>query len=227
MIQKKIVRYGDVLNYIIKKHFSSKIVHFCLGNILEFLCIARSQQEYCQKGLALKKGCCHSSVDLSAPSILLPRVRIPSTPSKLFHIIFELYWIDENKQKDWPIFLKNISKSRTGHNLFRLLDASFREVFLAFPCPILRGPAKWGRNKIPLSTKTKSQKICLKVELKQEGGDGCHSSVDSSAPSILQSLVQIRCTPSMVLGVELIFLISVWPEKNRQKSTKVTQIWFH
>ena len=32
------------------------------------------------------KGCRHSSVDSSAPSILLPRVRVPSTPSTLFSI---------------------------------------------------------------------------------------------------------------------------------------------
>ena len=38
-------------------------------------------------------GCCHSSVDLSAPSILLPRVRLPGTPSLLlsFTVKFVLY----------------------------------------------------------------------------------------------------------------------------------------
>ena len=45
--------------------------------------------------------CCHSSVDLSAPSILLPRVRVPSILSMLLSIYI---WFlsckkDENKQK--------------------------------------------------------------------------------------------------------------------------------
>ena len=48
------------------------------------------------------KGCCHSSVDSSAPSILLPRFQLPSTPSMLASNYF---WIvmcrkDENKQKE-------------------------------------------------------------------------------------------------------------------------------
>ena len=38
------------------------------------------------------RGCCNSSVDSSAPSILPPRVRVPSTPSMLFQfILFKLY----------------------------------------------------------------------------------------------------------------------------------------
>ena len=55
-------------------------------------------------------GCRHSSVDLSAPSILPPRVRVPSTQSNLLSIYI---WIvscgkDENKQKEAGIgpFLK-------------------------------------------------------------------------------------------------------------------------
>ena len=47
-------------------------------------------------------GCCHSSVDLSAPSILTVRVWVPSTPSTLLSICI---WIlscgkDEIKQKE-------------------------------------------------------------------------------------------------------------------------------
>ena len=56
--------------------------------------------------------CCHSSVDLSAPSILLPRVRVPSILSMLLSIYI---WFlsckkDENKQKrpEWA-HLKKIA----------------------------------------------------------------------------------------------------------------------
>ena len=48
----------------------------------------------------------HSSVDLSAPSILPPRVRVTSTPSILLSIYIELCrGKDENKQngQDWHI----------------------------------------------------------------------------------------------------------------------------
>ena len=53
----------------------------------------------------------HSSVVSSAPTILQPRVRIPSTPSMLFQfVLLKLYRENnENKQKrglDWPIFKK-------------------------------------------------------------------------------------------------------------------------
>ena len=54
--------------------------------------------------------CPHSSVGLSAPSILPPRVWIPSTPSML---LFELkLWHDEKTKinrkrgRNWPIFNK-------------------------------------------------------------------------------------------------------------------------
>ena len=60
-----------------------------------------------------KSGSRHSSVDLSAPTILLPRVRIPSTPTTLFSfIVFVLYLSfenNENKQKEagfGPFFFK-------------------------------------------------------------------------------------------------------------------------
>ena len=67
----------------------------------------------------VQKGCHHSSVDSSAPSILQPRVQVPWTPSTLF---FNLHcsncllaiwigmWKKENKQKEAVIgpFLKKI-----------------------------------------------------------------------------------------------------------------------
>ena len=48
------------------------------------------------------RGCRHSSVESSAPTILPPRVRVPSMPSTLFHL-FVLYLScekNENKQKE-------------------------------------------------------------------------------------------------------------------------------
>ena len=58
------------------------------------------------------KGCRHSSFDWSAPTILPPRVQIPSTPSMLLSfIVFVLYLLCEknkNKQKEarFGTFLK-------------------------------------------------------------------------------------------------------------------------
>ena len=57
-------------------------------------------------------GCHHSSLDLSAPTILLPRVRVPSSSSTLLSfIVFVLYLLCEknkNKQKEarFGTFLK-------------------------------------------------------------------------------------------------------------------------
>ena len=82
-------------------------------------------QNWCsrKKGRVVREGklklCRHSSVDSSAPSTLLPRVRLPSTPSMLFSIykkssncIF-VAWIGMWKERksikrgrDWPIFNK-------------------------------------------------------------------------------------------------------------------------
>ena len=54
------------------------------------------------------RGCRHSSVDLSAPSILPPQVQVPSTPSMVFSIyIVQIVYLsfelecekNENKQK--------------------------------------------------------------------------------------------------------------------------------
>ena len=50
------------------------------------------------------RGCLHSSVDLSAPTILLPQIRVPSTPSTLFSFIVFVQYLscekNENKQKE-------------------------------------------------------------------------------------------------------------------------------
>ena len=42
-------------------------------------------------------GCRHSSVDSSAPSILLPRVQVPSTPSMLLSIYIDLCHEEKTK----------------------------------------------------------------------------------------------------------------------------------
>ena len=50
----------------------------------------------------------HSSVVSSAPTILWPQVRIPSTPSMLYSICIEIVMRKKNENKkrgrDWPIF---------------------------------------------------------------------------------------------------------------------------
>ena len=56
-------------------------------------------------------GGCHSSVVSSAPTILRPQVRIPSTPSMLYSICIEIVMRkkNENKQKEagiGPFFKK-------------------------------------------------------------------------------------------------------------------------
>ena len=55
-----------------------------------------------KKGLLL--GCRHSLVDSSAPTILLPWVRVPSTPSTLLSFLVFVVYLpcenNENKQKD-------------------------------------------------------------------------------------------------------------------------------
>ena len=43
------------------------------------------------------EGGCHSSVVLSAPTILQPQVQIPSTPSMLFSICIEIVTRKEQK----------------------------------------------------------------------------------------------------------------------------------
>ena len=47
-----------------------------------------------------EKGCRHSSVDSSVPTILLPRVQVPSRPSTLlyFTVKFVLYLSCENNE---------------------------------------------------------------------------------------------------------------------------------
>ena len=56
-----------------------------------------------------QKGCRHSSVDLSVPTILPPWVQIPSTPSMLLSFIVIVLYLscekNKNKQKE-AIFLK-------------------------------------------------------------------------------------------------------------------------
>ena len=63
----------------------------------------------------------HSSVVSSAPTILLPRVWIPSTPSTLFQFVIDLWCEkDENKWKrgrDWPIFKKTRTKPKINDGL--------------------------------------------------------------------------------------------------------------
>ena len=75
------------------------------------------------------KGCRHSSVDESVPTILPPRVRVPSTPSMLlsFGVKFVLYLScekNENKQKDAEFFKKYSMIWRVNSNFFLHLRIS-------------------------------------------------------------------------------------------------------
>ena len=81
---------------------------------MELFIIRRLRQEVNQMW------CRHSSVDLSAPSILLPRVRVPRTPSTLFSIyIVQIPYLsleleckkNENKQKETHLKKKSIKFS--------------------------------------------------------------------------------------------------------------------
>ena len=64
-------------------------------------------------------GCRYSSVDLSAPFIMPPRVRVPSTPSTIFQfILFKLYichlnWnVKRTKiNKNWPGLARFLKKT--------------------------------------------------------------------------------------------------------------------
>ena len=87
-------------------------------------------------------GCHHSSVDLSVPIILLPQVRVPSTPSMLLLSIVKVVLYlscekNENKQKEagfgpfkkqsYSILPKVVSKSCKGKQyLYSTLSRRFR-----------------------------------------------------------------------------------------------------
>ena len=76
------------------------------------------------------KGCRHSLVDLSAPSILLPQVQLPSTPSILlsFIIIFVLYLSLQCETRT------KINKKRLGlgHFFYKRIDQILQHPFLFF-----------------------------------------------------------------------------------------------
>ena len=76
--------------------------------------LSKHSLEEPQKGCHVKNllvGSSHSSVDSLAPSILPPRVRVPSTSTMLYSIYI---WIDSfgkdktdmKRGRDWPIFVK-------------------------------------------------------------------------------------------------------------------------
>ena len=59
----------------------------------------------------LIEGCRHSSVDLFAPSILLPQVLVPSTPSMLLSIYIDFSHVENTKMNkmrpEFGPFFKN------------------------------------------------------------------------------------------------------------------------
>ena len=78
----------------------------------------------------------YSSVDLSAPTILRSRVRIPSTPSMLFIVIctiFVIYRTKINKKRSCLAhFLKKIIHDLTLCQFQVLLCSEFRQSFVTF-----------------------------------------------------------------------------------------------
>ena len=84
------------------------------------ICVKRLQQRKAKDlfdvGEELnREGGRHSSMVLSAPTILWPRVQIPSTPSMRFQfVLLELYWEkNENKEKEakiGPFLKKNLQQ---------------------------------------------------------------------------------------------------------------------
>ena len=90
------------------------------------------------------QGCRNSSVNSSVPSKLLPRVQVPSTPSKLLSIYIDLCHMEKTKinkkRPGWPIF-KTIQPSghtaceyQTNSNLIKSFFVYFRGTkFSRFP----------------------------------------------------------------------------------------------
>ena len=77
------------------KHFWQKIL------ISKQLKNRRQKYDACRRTKMNREvGCRHSSVDSSAPTILLPLVRVPSTPSMLYHSqskLFHIYLVKRTK----------------------------------------------------------------------------------------------------------------------------------
>ena len=92
----------------------------------------------------------HSSMVSSAPTILRPWVRIPSTPSMLFQFVIDL-WCgkDENKRKrgrDWPIFNKKLYPCPWGSWAFLTPIKTFRVGFGYIKIHDRIGPRPWTRD---------------------------------------------------------------------------------
>ena len=72
-----------------------------------------------------KKGCRHRSVDSSAPSILPPRVWVPSTPSTYAWIYILIVWCWKYKKRPGlAIFLKKLTKIGNGQLMSDFLPPS-------------------------------------------------------------------------------------------------------
>ena len=73
-------------------HFGRTYLPIMISLILIFTVQRRINCQRCQT-----MGCRHSSVDSSAPSILLPRVQVLSTPSTLLSIYIDLCHVERRK----------------------------------------------------------------------------------------------------------------------------------
>ena len=81
------------------------------------------------------KGRRRSSVDLSAPSVLLPLVWVPSKPSTLFSIFIDLCHLEKTKINKKRPRLDNLKKlisnySLTGEILTNTLDKKYNILFV-------------------------------------------------------------------------------------------------
>ena len=110
------------------------------------------------KNRTFKYRCCYSSVDLSAPSIMPPQVRVPSTPSTLFSIyIVQIVYLsfelecEKNKNKQKEAGIVPFKKRKLTH-----LEAGWKgwvRVFRGKACPVERRSLRWdwrGRTRRPV-----------------------------------------------------------------------------
>ena len=84
------------------------------------------------------RGCRHSSVDSSAPTILPPWVRVPSTPSFIVFVLYFLCEKNEKEQKEAGLgpFLKNKTSTSVSKSSCNFHSENWQKSFIALvPAP--------------------------------------------------------------------------------------------
>ena len=82
-------------------------------------------------------GCRHSTVDLSVPSILLPPVRVSSTPSMLLSIYIWIMSCGKNKNKQKEVGIgpfKNVGHSRLLFLYFHAFNINYSQICARLSC---------------------------------------------------------------------------------------------